>query len=150
MWYEAQATRAAGQCHYAQQRICNRNGMPRNDGSDTHLCVIHESLVWVAKKVLAQWDLDFVLTEYFKERLESRLKNRETHMDEDNSTEPNVLTTTTYLLVLIDWISSTNTFPPFYTSSFSFGTGLGQDLYKSQEGVQRPGLDTANIFPRLS
>lgn len=84
------------------------------------LALSNQSLVWGAKNVLAQSDLDFVLTEYFKERLESRLKNRETHMDEDNSTEPNVLTTTTYLPVLIDWISSTNTFPPFYASSFSF------------------------------
>lgn len=76
----------------------------------------NQFLVWVAKKFLAQSDLDLVLTEYHKERLESRRKNRETHMSEDNSTGPTVSTTTTYLPAPIDWISSekpSSTRPPF-------------------------------------
>ena len=48
----------------------------------------NQFLIWVAKKVFAQSDLDFVLTEYYKERLEFQLKNRETHMNENKSTEP--------------------------------------------------------------
>ena len=39
----------------------------------------NQFLVWVAQKVIAQSDLDLLLTEYYKESLESRLKNRETH-----------------------------------------------------------------------
>lgn len=34
-------------------------------------------LVWIAEKVLAQPDLDLVLTEYYKDGLESRLNNRQ-------------------------------------------------------------------------
>ena len=37
----------------------------------------NQFLVWVAKKVLTHCDLDLVLTDYYKERLESQLKNRE-------------------------------------------------------------------------
>lgn len=31
----------------------------------------NQFLVWIAKKVLAHYDLDLVLTEYYKERLEA-------------------------------------------------------------------------------
>ncbi len=41
----------------------------------------NQFLVWVAEKVIAQSDLDFLLTEYYKERLESRMKNREDTID---------------------------------------------------------------------
>lgn len=47
----------------------------------------NQSLVWVAKKVLAQSDLDVALTDYYQERLEPRLKNRETHMKDYTSIE---------------------------------------------------------------
>lgn len=33
-------------------------------------------LIWIAKKVLAQSNLDLLLTKYYKKRLESQLKNR--------------------------------------------------------------------------
>lgn len=48
-------------------------------------------LIWVAKKNLVHCDLDLVMFEYYKERLKSELKNRETHMIEDKLTEPTVL-----------------------------------------------------------
>ena len=35
----------------------------------------NQFLVWVAQKVIALSDLDLLLTEYYKERLEPRLKN---------------------------------------------------------------------------
>ena len=56
----------------------------------------------MAKKVLTQSDIDLVLTEYYKERLEFRLRNRETAINENNSTEPTILTITTYLPIPID------------------------------------------------
>ena len=73
----------------------------------------NQFLVWVAKKVLAQSDLDLVLTEYYKERLESRLKNRETHTNGLILTES---TDTTGLRIPTDWnsctkLSSTRPFP---------------------------------------
>lgn len=42
----------------------------------------NQFLVWVAKKILARCDLDLVLAEYYKKRLESRLKNRERDTNE--------------------------------------------------------------------
>ena len=48
-------------------------------------------LVWKAKKNLVKCDLVLVLTEYYKKRIESRLKNRKTYMNENNSTVPIVL-----------------------------------------------------------
>ena len=74
----------------------------------------HQFLVWVARKVLAQCDLNLVLTEYYKERLESQLKNRETHTNEDKSTKPIVLNASS-LPVPSDWISASkpsSTRPP--------------------------------------
>ena len=47
----------------------------------------NQFLVWVVGKILAHCDLDLVLTEYYKERLDSQLKNRETHMNGLDSTE---------------------------------------------------------------
>ena len=44
-------------------------------------------LVWVAQKVIAQSDLDFLLTKYYKERLESRLKNKEKYRTDHILTE---------------------------------------------------------------
>ncbi len=49
-------------------------------------------LVWVAQKVLARSDLDLLLTEYYKKRLESQLKNRETYKTNHISTELTELT----------------------------------------------------------
>ena len=66
----------------------------------------NQFLVWVAQKVLTRSDLDLLLTEYYKKRLESQLKNKEIYMNEDNSTESIVLSLPTHLPVPIDWISS--------------------------------------------
>ncbi len=41
----------------------------------------NQFLVWVAQKVIAQSDLNLLFTEYYKERLESQLKNREDTID---------------------------------------------------------------------
>ncbi len=41
----------------------------------------NQFLVWVVQKIIAQSDLDLLLTKYYKERLESRLKNREDTID---------------------------------------------------------------------
>ena len=68
------------------------------------LTLPNQFLVWVAKKVLAQSDLDLVLTEYYKERLESRLKNRETHANGLILTES---TESTRLQIPTDWTSYT-------------------------------------------
>ena len=58
----------------------------------------NQFLVWVVKKVLAKCDLD-------EEKLESRLKIRETHLNEDKSTEFTVLNTPN-LPVLSDFASA--------------------------------------------
>ena len=65
----------------------------------------NQFLVWVAQKVIAQSDLDLLLAEYYKERLESRLKNRETHTTDHISTE------LTGLRLPTDWISHKKTAP---------------------------------------
>ncbi len=65
----------------------------------------NQFLVWVALKVLTRSDLDLLPTEYYKERLESQLKNKEIYMNKDNSTESTVLSLLTHLPVPIDWIS---------------------------------------------
>ena len=49
-------------------------------------------LVWVAQKFLARSNLDLLLTEYYKERLESQLKNKKTHTTNHILTEPTELT----------------------------------------------------------
>ena len=41
----------------------------------------NQFLVWVSQKVLAQSDLNLLLTENYNERLEYQLKNRETQMN---------------------------------------------------------------------
>ena len=79
-------------------------------------CIDNQFLVWVAKKVFAQSDLDLVLTEYYKERLKSQLKNRKTHTNEQNSTESIVLLLPTHLFIFFDWISTlklSSLRPPF-------------------------------------
>ncbi len=60
-------------------------------------------LVWLAQKFLARSDLDLLLTEYYKERLESQLKNRKTHMTNHILTEP---TESTGLRLPTDWTSN--------------------------------------------
>ena len=83
----------------------------------------NEFLIWVAAKALANSNLDLVLTKYYKERLESRLKNRETHLNDVNSTE-SAVSITSNLPVPLDWISSTKPsltrpFPPLLTPPLS-------------------------------
>ena len=70
----------------------------------------NQFLVWVAKMVLAKCDIDLVLTEYYKERLESRLKIRETHLNENKLIEFTVLNTPN-LPVPSDWTSTTKPLP---------------------------------------
>ena len=61
----------------------------------------NQFLIYVAGKVLVHYDLNLVLTEYYKERLNSQLKNRETYTNEDNSTESTELLLPTHLPILI-------------------------------------------------
>ena len=93
----------------------------------------NQFLVWVAKKVLVQSDLDLVLTEYYKDRLESQLKNRETSINDNNLTELTASTIKTHLPVSINWITpaklsltrlsfSLLTHPPFLLSLLSLST----------------------------
>ncbi len=49
--------------------------------------LLNQFLVWVAQKCIARSDLDFLLTEYYKEKLEYKLKNRETHTIDHIPTE---------------------------------------------------------------
>ena len=63
----------------------------------------NQFLVGVAQKVIAQSDFDFLLAEYYKERLESQLKNRETYTIDHISTE------LTRLRLPTDWISHKKT-----------------------------------------
>ena len=72
----------------------------------------NEFLIWVAAKVLANCNLDLVLTEYYKESLESQLKNRDTHIrtNAHASTEPTEstdLTESTHLRLPTDWTADT-------------------------------------------
>ena len=52
----------------------------------------NEFLIWVAKKILAHNDLDLVLIDYYKKRLESQLKNKEIDTKTPVLTELNKLT----------------------------------------------------------
>ena len=66
----------------------------------------NQFLVWVAQKVLALSDLDLLLTEYYKERLNPRLKNeKKIHTTDQTSTE------LTRLRLPTDWTSRTNLSP---------------------------------------
>ena len=91
-------------CHYSEQRICNCCECLGMIEATPTFALPNQFLVWVAKKVLAQSDLDLVLTEYYKERLESRLKNRETHTNGLILTES---TNSTGLRIPTDWIPCT-------------------------------------------
>ena len=96
----------------------------------TSIFALHNQfLVWVAGKILLHCDLDLVLTEYYKERLDSRLKNKETHMNKNNSTESNVFSLPTHLPVPIDWISSLK--PSSTRLPFSFLTPSLSPLSRS-------------------
>ncbi len=63
----------------------------------------NQFLVWVAQKFLARSDFDLLLTEYYKERLESQLKNKKTHTTNHILTEPTELTG---LRSTTDWTSN--------------------------------------------
>ena len=65
----------------------------------------NQFLVWVVQKVIVQLDLDLLFVEYYKERLESQLKNRGTHRTNHISTE------LTGLQLPTDWISYKKTAP---------------------------------------
>lgn len=54
--------------------------------------LLNQFLVWKAKKMLAQCDHDLVLIEYYKKRLESRLKNGKKHTNKLILTEITELT----------------------------------------------------------
>lgn len=60
----------------------------------------NQFLVQVVKKLPAQSDLDLILTEYYKDKLESQLKNKKTHMKKEHLTEFTILSLSTHLLVL--------------------------------------------------
>ena len=68
----------------------------------------NQFLVWVAKKVLTHCDLDLVLTDYYKKRLESQLKNRETDTKTPVLTE---LNESTGLQLPTDWTLCTKPSP---------------------------------------
>ena len=102
----------------------------------------NQFLVWVARKFLDRSDLDLLLTEYYKERLESQLKNRETHMNEDNSTESTGSRIPTHLPVSIDWI------PPLKPSPkrppFSLPTPLSSPL--SLPSLSIPSIPSVSCY----
>lgn len=66
--------------------------------------LFNQCLVWVARKISMQSDLDLVLVEYYKDQLEFQLKNKETSIDNNNLTELTVSTIQTHLFIFIDWI----------------------------------------------
>ena len=65
----------------------------------------NQVLVWIAAKVLAHYDLDLILTKYYKERLDSQLKNKKTYINESNLTESTVLNIPN-LSICLTWIST--------------------------------------------
>ena len=73
-----------------------------------HFALPNQFLVGVAEKVLAHYDLDLVLTKYYKERLGSQLKNRETYTKAPVLTESNELTG---LRLPTDWTPRTKPSP---------------------------------------
>lgn len=70
------------------------------------------------KKGLAQSDLDLLLIEYYKDPLESQLKNRKTNINDDNLIESTTSIIQTHLLILINWIPPIK--PLSTTPSFLF------------------------------
>lgn len=119
----------------------------------------YQFLVWVVKKVLAHCDLDLVLTESYKERLEARLKNKEPPMNEDNSIESTVLSLPTHLPVPSDWISTlkpSSTRPPFLLltpppSPLSLPSQLTQSIpfASYQNNITYAPLQSHNCQPTL-
>ena len=106
-------------CSSSWQRIRNRRASSEIMEWTATFALPNEFLIWVAAKVLPNCNLDFVLTEYYKERLESRLKNRETRMKAHISTEHTEstdLTESAYLQIPTDWIADTKLSPtrPFH------------------------------------
>ena len=79
----------------------------------------NQLLVWVVGKVLVYYNLDLVLTEYYKKRLDFQMKNKKTYTNEDKLTESIVLNILN-LSVPFAWIStlkpsSTRPLFPFFT-----------------------------------
>lgn len=44
----------------------------------TTFVLLYEFFIWVAPQFLANYNLNLLLTEYYKKRLKSELKNKET------------------------------------------------------------------------
>lgn len=67
--------------------------------------LLNQFLVWVTKKILIYYDLDLVLSKYYKERLGFQLKNKEIYTNENNLTKTTELLLLTHLFIIINWIS---------------------------------------------
>ena len=64
-------TKNSKKCHYSKQQICNFYKYLIMMETTLIFALSNQFLVWVAKKVFVQSDLDLVLTKSYKERLES-------------------------------------------------------------------------------
>ena len=60
----------------------------------------------MTKKVFALSGSDLILTKYYKERLESQLKNRKIYINEKNLTESIILSLPINILIFSEWIST--------------------------------------------
>lgn len=81
--------------------------------------LFNQFLTWMAQKVIVQLNLDLLFAKYYKEKLESQLKNREIY------TTDHILTELTRLQLFTNWIfhkktAPTNLFPFTPLSSFLF------------------------------
>lgn len=64
--------------------------------------LLNQFLVWMTKKNFLQFDLNLILTEYYKKRLKSQLKNKKTHINEKKLTKSIELLLPTYLFIFFN------------------------------------------------
>ena len=85
------STKSSKKCQYSKQQICHCCKYLGMMEAIPTFTLPNQFLLWVVKKVFVQSDLDLILNEYYKKRVQSQLKNRKTH------TNGLILTESTYL-----------------------------------------------------
>lgn len=74
-----ESTKSSKKCQYSKQQICHCCKCLEMMEVIPTFTLPNQFLLWVVKKVFVQSNLDLILTEYYKKRVQSQLKNRKTH-----------------------------------------------------------------------